>query len=799
MPMLKTLAASNMKTSKIKGYLEKVQRSELDRCREELRLFENGETELAPRQVEHIHEYLEAGRRGLAIDVSSDLTIEDWARQMDLTRMAYGHDIPWRDGKKCRTYYHFLLSPALDDDCSLETLRSYTRDWVETNFRSGNKRHEYAIVYHDDNTKGVPHAHIVVNVSNKETGRKLHLDNAEAAALQISAQEIGSRYGLTPLREKMETTVGARTEQPVYLSLAERNLLNAGKDCWKWELRKTIVRTAAISCSFEDFRKHLAEQGCDVTRSQKNGYLTYTYSNGKRVKDSNLGALFYAESLEKLFTKELTVEEDRRYADWELMRFSKGDTPWKEEIRQAVDALAPTVLTVPELQDALAERFGIRLTVNRSGITYEHSSGLKARDKSIGYRYTLEGLAYNALIGDARSAPEPQATACEAFRYATRYLPSPMRLSAAAAESLLTGHLIFQEIADLLDRLGLESADDIQGALDAHRRQLEAEKQELTELRNRVLHLNRLASVQEQAEADRAFLAEAEDESPIAYNEILLRYERRAAYLHEQVGSADARVLRDEAQVEFETRLEPYQAALDQLHRDHAVLESYRMTQGVPFGDVQAVDIEQTLDNEALFAAGRTLSASKIKSFLHLSLVLSGKESQLEKALLEAEGMKANLAELQHVRASIQTVIELREQMPASGALARNPALEATGMKATAARYENAVSNLERAGVSEDEFDAVLEACDAVQVKMRESEAEIGKLERSIAELKAAQEVSEVLADILRSPIAPAAVGGGRTEPEELPLAEARRRRETHAGRLPDHADRELVEGERSM
>lgn len=197
-----------------------------------------------------------------------------------------------------------MLSPAMEDAVSLETLRAYAVDWAQENFRRDDKLYEYAIIYRYGSDKGILRAHIVVNATNKATGRKLHFNNSETTALQVSAQEIGVKYGLTPLRKKMETTIGTRTQAPVSAQMAERALLDAGKSSWKRELRETIAQAAAVSSSFEDFKARLQEQGCDVALSKKAGCLTYTHSSGKRAKDSSLGSLFYMESLEELFNRE---------------------------------------------------------------------------------------------------------------------------------------------------------------------------------------------------------------------------------------------------------------------------------------------------------------------------------------------------------------------------------------------------------------------------------------------------------------------------------------------------------------
>lgn len=116
-----------------------------------------------------IRRYLEKGGRALARDLfnlsyderDAGALGEDakeacaWDAEMDATRAAFGTDAPWR-GKPARTFKHFVLSPDPGDDIDLATLRELACSWALRHFDD----HEIAIVYHDDNARGIPHAHL---------------------------------------------------------------------------------------------------------------------------------------------------------------------------------------------------------------------------------------------------------------------------------------------------------------------------------------------------------------------------------------------------------------------------------------------------------------------------------------------------------------------------------------------------------------------------------------------------------------------------------------------------------------
>lgn len=81
----------------------------------------------------------------------------EWDREMDQMRASFGNDAPCK-GRKARTYKHFVISPDPEDDIDIDALRGIASDWALRFFGD----HQIAIVYHDDNANGIPHAHVVM-------------------------------------------------------------------------------------------------------------------------------------------------------------------------------------------------------------------------------------------------------------------------------------------------------------------------------------------------------------------------------------------------------------------------------------------------------------------------------------------------------------------------------------------------------------------------------------------------------------------------------------------------------------
>ena len=151
----------------------------------------------------------------------------EWDREMNRTRASFGNDAPYK-GRKARTYKHFVISPDPEDDIDIEALRGLASDWALRFFGD----HQIAIVYHDDNANGIPHAHVVVNNTNLKTGNRMQTRNPLELnrALQDMARERGlsglsneskAKSGVERLAEKEHGRKMPSKRQDVHMSRAE--------------------------------------------------------------------------------------------------------------------------------------------------------------------------------------------------------------------------------------------------------------------------------------------------------------------------------------------------------------------------------------------------------------------------------------------------------------------------------------------------------------------------------------------------------------------------------------------------
>jgi hypothetical protein len=232
---------------------------------------------------------LDAPMEGLGDDGLPEYGVYDWSSVMDGTREKLGNDRPFK-GRKARTYKHYVISPDPRDAVSLSQLRSVTMSWVEENFGD----YEVAIVYHDDNEHHVPHAHVVVNNTNLNTGRRLQ--DPDPGALNGSLQRIARDAGLAHFVGRLD---GAARDETHYRRRAvdrtEASLTKRGEYSWVADIRARVDVAKGIAKSSDDFRQALREMGVNVRESaSRKGDWVYSLAGtpSRQVTGSKLGASY---------------------------------------------------------------------------------------------------------------------------------------------------------------------------------------------------------------------------------------------------------------------------------------------------------------------------------------------------------------------------------------------------------------------------------------------------------------------------------------------------------------------------
>ncbi len=220
--------------------------------------------------------YLTKRDRALAVDLINidapagerERATFDWAAVMDATRHAFGNDTPW-GSMSCRTYKHYILSPDPKDGIGLDVLRDLAREWAQTAFPD----FEATIVYHDDNASHALHAHVIVNNTNLETGRRLqdprpkelnHLLQKLAAERKLTDFDSGKRKHGVQAR-KRSGRPQPKTMQAEYVRKAEAEIAKKGGFSWVADIRGRVALARSVAGKEMEFKALLGELGVEVS------------------------------------------------------------------------------------------------------------------------------------------------------------------------------------------------------------------------------------------------------------------------------------------------------------------------------------------------------------------------------------------------------------------------------------------------------------------------------------------------------------------------------------------------------
>lgn len=231
--------------------------------------------------VYHIQDYLEKNNRAIARDFlnfSTDLDhTRNWSYFFDKTRAKYGNDKRW-GGKDPVTYQHFIVSPDPRDEVDIDTLRAFVTEWAKDLFGGGEGSlgtFQVAIVYHVDNKRGIPHAHVVVNSTDLETRKRLHISNTQNKFLATHLQDLALKHGLTAFEN--DGPANLEPTLKVKRTAAENAIRKERKFSWKQELRNVADIAVRTSDGIPQFLDACAAYGVEVSVSRSDKDFVYAH------------------------------------------------------------------------------------------------------------------------------------------------------------------------------------------------------------------------------------------------------------------------------------------------------------------------------------------------------------------------------------------------------------------------------------------------------------------------------------------------------------------------------------------
>ena len=124
------------------------------------------------------------------------------------------------------------------------------------------------------------HSHCIINSVNFETGKKVHMADAQIQALRVCNDQICAELGLPKFQ---------RDEHRQSRGMSNAEYYTASKgESWKFELMRVIDECMRYAGSREEFLALLRAEGYDATWTDSRKNITYTAPDGRKCRDNKL-------------------------------------------------------------------------------------------------------------------------------------------------------------------------------------------------------------------------------------------------------------------------------------------------------------------------------------------------------------------------------------------------------------------------------------------------------------------------------------------------------------------------------
>lgn len=241
--------------------------------------------------------------RALARESQHIVNEKRWAKEMERTRRAFGHDAPARKGAKNTVAYHQVIA-FLPEEGSInggkmtpKACMAFAREWIETRYPN----QEACWALHEEACKADGSrrfaVHICINRTDLTTGKRLDEGPARFAKVERAnaMRDMDRRWGLSQLRAN-ERNSAIHARQP---TKGEKMLAAQGGLSDKEYIRQAIrssaksAASAPVKTKAAAFSEELAKRGVGMARSGNGKDLTFARKrSGFRVNGVKLGRGF---------------------------------------------------------------------------------------------------------------------------------------------------------------------------------------------------------------------------------------------------------------------------------------------------------------------------------------------------------------------------------------------------------------------------------------------------------------------------------------------------------------------------
>lgn len=217
-----------------------------------------------------------------------------------------------------RMYAHNIISWHEDEPITPEQALEFGKEFAEQWFVG----FQSLVGVHID--RNHVHCHIVTNSVSFMDGHKLHNSRKDLQRMKDFTNQMCVEWGLSVAQkgrdfhgnELEQGTVSAWSKDKYHL------MQNEAKDSFVADCGIACLDALETSCSREEFIRHMAEQGWNVTWKDSRKHITFQNTEGKKVRDSNLSKTFHLdiskEALENEFERQAAVREETARYEREL-------------------------------------------------------------------------------------------------------------------------------------------------------------------------------------------------------------------------------------------------------------------------------------------------------------------------------------------------------------------------------------------------------------------------------------------------------------------------------------------------
>lgn len=270
-----------------------------------------------------------------------------------------------------RMYAHNIISWHEDEPITPEQALEFGKEFAERWFDG----FQSLVGVHID--RNHVHCHIVTNSVSFIDGRKLHNTKKDLQRMKDFTNRMCVERGLSVAQkgrdfhgnELEQGTVSAWSKDKYHL------MQNEAKDSFVADCGIACLDALEVSCSREEFIRHMAERGWNVIWKDSRKHITFQNAEGKKVRDSNLSKTFHLniskEALINEFERQAAAREQTAQYECELAaRRERENAELERYYREVQDAAGGAVR-----DNSYAER-------------YHQRAGEDHPSADIGYRET---------------------------------------------------------------------------------------------------------------------------------------------------------------------------------------------------------------------------------------------------------------------------------------------------------------------------------------------------------------------------------------------------------------------------